>query len=452
MKKAIRRSVKFLSFVFVCLISSTAIADKSYDDILQKSVDKNGPGMAVIVYQNGKTVYAGAVGMANIEHDIPLKSDSVFRLGSITKQFTSAAIMMLQEQGKLSIDDDIHKYVPDFPTGDNKVSLAHLMTHTSGINNYTNNKETMEKLIPSPTTLDDMLKKFADEPMLFKTGERMQYSNTGYVLLGKVIEVASEQSYEAFIKENIFKKLGMKNSQYGGRQIVPSRASGYTESEHGVANSTFIDMVWPHAAGALLSTVHDLAIWNQALASGKVVSKKSYQQMIAPFKLNDGSESNYGFGLGTFPLNKYKAVGHGGGIPGFSTDSMYIPEKDLFIAVFANNDHASPEVLTLKFAAEALSIDVPEFKPAKVSEASIKKLMGNYAIDDKSVRKLSFEDGKVYSQRDKGYKWEVIPMSDNSFYYDGSLSYIVLKPNTKGQMVMNFYSRLSETPSKAIRQ
>ena len=178
--------------------------DTSFQEIVNKYISKDGPGVSVIMSKNGKVVFKGAQGMANIEHQVPLTTDSVFRLGSITKQFTTAAIMMLQEQGKLSINDDIKKYVPDFPTEGNMITIENLMTHTSGIANYTNDRELFTKEIQVPITLDDMLKRFEAHPMTFKTGDEMRYSNTGYVLLGKIIEVASGQSYAEFIEQNIF--------------------------------------------------------------------------------------------------------------------------------------------------------------------------------------------------------------------------------------------------------
>ena len=445
------KRITYLLLLLCLQLTAPAFAKANpYEAILKKQVNADGPGIAVLVKQGDKVIYQGASGLANIELGVPLQPDSVFRLGSITKQFTGAAIMKLHEQGKLSLDDNIHKYVADFPTGDNQVTLAHLLTHTSGINNYTNNENTMQKLIQAPASIDEMLTKFAKEPMLFKTGEQMAYSNTGYVLLGKVIEVVSGKSYGQFIEEEFFKKLAMKNSQYGGRQLVPNRASGYTMHEHDIENAGLIDMSWPHAAGSLISTVGDLAIWNEALISGKVISKESYQKMITPFKLTNGSESPYGYGLSMYRVNKYAAIGHGGGIPGFSTNSVYFPEKDLFIAIFSNNDTQNLNYPTLLMAAEALEIQLPKFVPAKISAQKIKALMGTYKVNEQSARVLSFEDGKVFSQRDGGQKWQVIPMTDNSFFFEGSLTYFVIEEEG-GKKVMNFYANLSEEPSKAFR-
>lgn len=428
------------------------VSKESYDRILASFVDPKESGVTAIVSQHGEVLYKGALGMANIELDVPLNTDSIFRLGSITKQFTAAAIMMLAEQGKLSVSDDIHKYVPDFPTEGQVVTIANLLSHTSGIANYTEDEHIWTKLLPTQTTLDEMLTEFAKHPMPLKTGEAMRYSNTGYVLLGKIIEVTSKKSYADFIEQDIFTKLGMKNSSFGGTQLIKNRAYGYSRSETGIVNADPINMMWPHAAGSLLSTVDDLNIWFTALRNGNLISKKSYQAMITPFVLNDKSTSDYGFGLGMFDINKYSAIGHGGGINGFVTHAFYIPEEDLYVAVLNNNDSdGSPRDIALLLAAKTLKLDIPEFKAIKLTSKKIISLMGTYIINDESSRTLTFENNIIYSQRDKGKKWVIQPMSDNSFYYEGSLSYFSIDKNEQGKQVMNFYNGLSTTPSAAIK-
>jgi CubicO group peptidase (beta-lactamase class C family) len=449
-------------FLFLFLILSFNLVGNSvkakntsnsdYQAIVDKYIPKDGPGVSVIMSQNGKVIFQGAQGMANIEHQVPLTTDSVFRLGSITKQFTTAAIMMLQEQGKLSINDDIKKYVPDFPTEGNMITIENLMTHTSGIANYTNDRELFTKEIQVPITLDDMLKRFEAHPMTFKTGDEMRYSNTGYVLLGKIIEVASGQSYAEFIEQNIFKKLGMNSSRYGGEQIIPSRASGYESDHDEVVNASHIDMSWPHAAGSLLSTVGDLKIWNDALQNGTLISKSSYQKMIKPFELNNGEFSDYGYGFGLGKLNKYDTIEHGGGIPGFITWAVYIPSEDLYVAALTNSGNGNPGVVARSLIAEYLEIDVPTFKPAKIDHSKAKKLLGTYKIDEKSSRSLLMEDGKYYTERETGAKFEVIPYAQNGFYYEGGLSYIEFTKNSDGQQVMNFYFNLNLEPQKAIKE
>ncbi len=451
-----KRIILGLVLLSFALNSQWAVAQpdnqNNYDAILAKYLPADGPGAAVIISKKGKVIYQGARGLANIEHNVPLTTESVFRLGSITKQFTAAAIMMLQEQKKLNVKDNIHQYLPNFPTEGNEVTIENLLNHTSGIANYTEDRELFQKEIQVPVTLDEMLIRFSKHPMALKTGEAMRYSNTGYVLLGKIIEIASGQSYTEFIEQNIFKKLGMKSSRYGGFQIIPNRASGYEMSEQGVANTSHIDMTWPHAAGSLLSTVGDLNIWFNALTSGKLISKSSYQQMVTPFKLNDGSISNYGFGLGMSQFNKYESITHSGGIHGFVTYAFYLPSEDLYLAVLTNLSSGNPALVGNLIAADVLDIALPVFEAIKLNKAKAKKLMGQYKLESGGVRRLFMEKGKVYTKRDEGRQFEVIPMLNNSFYYEDSLAYFVIKTNEKGEQVMHFHGNFSTESQKAIKQ
>lgn len=448
--------VKFrlsLILLFVSVIATQSLSAKTnrFEQLLNETIDPEGPGSAAIVTQGDKTLFLGARGMANIELGTKLEPNHVFRLGSITKQFTGAAIMMLHEQEKLSVTDNIKKYVPDFPTEGHDITIAQLLTHTSGLANYTDSGETMTTRIQEQISLDDLVAHFYDEKMHFAPGDAMRYSNTGYVLLGKIIEVASGLSYAEYIDQNIFQKLGMKNSYYGGRQIIKNRALGYTQGPSGIENAAFIDMSWPHAAGSLLGNVEDLNTWFRSLKDGRVITLDGYQKMISPYVLNDGNESSYGYGLNVYKVNKYDAIGHSGGIPGFGTNAFYIPEKDLFVAVFNNTDRGNPGLLALKLTAIALEIDIPEFKTVELDAKTLKSMAGVYTLATGSTRTLSYEDGALFSQRDEGRKFKVTPMSENSFYFENSVTYFELVENNEGKLVMNFYANLATEPELAVR-
>lgn len=451
-KKVINFIVVSLMVLTTPFLQANENKEKNYDAVLEKYIDVAGPGVAVIVAKNGKTLYKKARGLASIELQVPLKTNTVFRLGSITKQFTGAAIMMLVEQEKVSLDDNLHKYIPSFPTEGNEVTIKHLLTHTSGIANYTEDENIWKKELKTPITLDEMIVRFAKHPMALKVGEANRYSNTAYVLLGKIIEIASGKTYAQFIEQDIFSALGMNDSRYGGLQIIPNRAQGYTASENGYMNAGHVDMMWPHAAGSLLSTVDDLNIWYSALRSGKLISKASYQQMVSPFKLNNGEMSNYGFGLGLFELNKYAAIGHGGGIHGFVTHAFYIPSEDLYVAVLNNFDSGSPAIISRLLAAVALDISLPKFEEVTLTKAQLQPLMGTYKLASGDSRKIFMEDHKIYSRRGDGHKWLIKPMSDNAFYYEGNLSYFNIITNSQGEQVMSFYSNLSEKAELAVKQ
>jgi len=422
-----------------------------YQQILNNTLSASEPGVSVIISKNGKTVFKGSRGLANLEHKIPLTNQSVLRLGSISKQFTAAAIMMLQEQSKLLTSDNIHKYVPSFPTEGNLVTIENLLTHTSGIANYTDDDDLFDKEIQVPASVDDTLARFAKHPMVFKPGEAMAYSNTGYSLLGKIVEVASGQSYKGFVEQNIFKKLGMTQSSYEGQELVTHRAAGYEQTEQGFINTSYINMDWPYAAGALISTPTDLNIWFSALSSGKLISKASYEKMVSPFKLNDGSFSPYGYGLVIKPFNDYTVIKHTGGINGFLAHARYIPEQKLYVAVLANSNHINPIFINEKLTAKVLGIELPKFKSVNVTAQQLSPVLGDYRINKNTSRSLIYENDVLYSQRTGGNKIKLIPMSKNSFYYPNSNNYLVIEKNSKGKLIMKYFSGLSTTPTEAIK-
>ncbi|WP_247686814.1 serine hydrolase domain-containing protein [Pseudoalteromonas luteoviolacea] len=372
MKKTIVASLILASLLVVGFSVSAADSKEDnaeYRAVMKQVLSKEQPGAAALISKEGEVVFKKAIGRANLELNVPLKAHSVFRIGSISKQFTAAAILILQERGKLSVHDNIHKYVPDFPTEGHTVTVEQLLTHTSGIANYTEDRELMMKEIQSPATLDEIITRFAQHPMKFAPGEAMAYSNTGYVLLGKIIEVASGQTYADFIEEHIFKKLGMENSHYAGKQIIKHHVSGYDATPAGYTNAGYIDMIWPHGAGALASNVFDLNTWFTALANGALISEQSYQKMLAPVILNDGSVSTYGYGLSVDTLGDYQVIRHSGGIHGFLSDALYVPEEELYVTVLTNSTERDPKVLSQRLAAKALDMDIPSFKAIELSEA-----------------------------------------------------------------------------------
>ena len=223
---------------------------------------------SILIARDGKVLFSQGYGMANLEHDVPNTPQTKFRLGSITKQFTAMAIMILQERGKLNVQDKVKKYLPDAPKAWDEITIHHLLTHTSGIPNYTAFPEFL-KTLPVRVTLKELIAKFKDKPLDFKPGEKFRYSNSGYVVLGQIIETASGQNYPTFMKEAIFDPLEMNDTGYdNATAIIKHRASGYTRRLGIVlTNCDYVDMSIPHAAGALYSTVEDLLKWDQALSA-----------------------------------------------------------------------------------------------------------------------------------------------------------------------------------------
>jgi D-alanyl-D-alanine carboxypeptidase len=285
-----------------------------------------------LVAQGGKVILDKGYGFANVELNVPNTPSNKFRLGSITKQFTAAAIMQLQEQGKLSVSDPACKYIDNCPDTWKPVTIQHLLTHTSGIPSYTSMPTfPTPKFMRIPMTPLEVLMLTRDRPLEFQPGEKWVYDNSGYIFLGCIIEKVSGQKYADYLKEHIFDPLDMKDSGYDDtRAILTGRAAGYDRGPKVYRNADYLDMSLPYAAGSLYSTVDDLYRWDRALYTEKVVSKKSYQAMITPVK------NNYGYGLMVAPVAGRKHVGHGGGINGFSTCIDRFPDDDAVVIVLSN--------------------------------------------------------------------------------------------------------------------
>jgi CubicO group peptidase (beta-lactamase class C family) len=307
-----------------------------FDEVMDALVDPAGPGAAVAVAIGDEVVHSAGYGLANIEWGIPIDAETVFRIGSITKQFTAAAILRLAAEGKLGIDDPLERHLPDYPVGGRRITLRHLLNHTSGIKSYSA-LPGVAGFIRNDLSLSELIDLFKDTPPDFAPGERYLYNNSGYVLLGAVIEAVSGKSYESFLTETFFEPLGLTHTRYlHDHPIVPKRASGYALMPQ-LRNAPPISMNLPHAAGALGSTAEDLLIWERALRRGQVVAPADYQAMITPGRLNDGSAMTYGLGLLVSDYRGHRSVGHGGGINGFLSDLVHWPEHELSIAILSNS-------------------------------------------------------------------------------------------------------------------
>ena len=319
---------------------------------------------SVLVARGDQILLNKGYGSANLEWNIPNDPSTKFRLGSLTKQFTAASILLLEERGKLSVSDPVKKYLPDAPAAWDKITLYNLLTHTSGIPSFTGFPDYAESE-PFATTPANLVARFRDKPLEFEPGTKWNYSNSGYALLGYLIEKVSGESYADFVQKNIFTPLGMKDSGYDSASaIIPHRASGYVAGPQGRENAGFIHMSVPFAAGALYSTTEDLLKWETALFGGKLLSAASLAKMTAPFK------QGYAFGLGVSASSGKKQLAHGGGIEGFNTYLSYSPDDQTTVAVLGNlNGHAPDEIggllVTLvhgsavKLPSERVAISVP---------------------------------------------------------------------------------------------
>lgn len=409
----------------------------------------------MIVVKDGRTVFRKALGMADLELGVPLQPDMVFRLGSITKQFTAASILMLVEEGKLSLQDRIEKFLPGYPTQGYAITVEHLLTHTSGIQSYTAIPGWMTSKILSPLTVTELVDGFKKEPMQFAPGEKWAYNNSAFVLLGAIIEKVSGRTYEAFVKERIFQPLGMTSSYYGSTEpIIPRRVPGYTEEGGQVRNAGYLSMTQPYSAGSLSSTVDDLARWDAALYTEKILKKASLERAWTSYVLKNGTPTNYGYGWQLAKVRGRRSIEHGGGIFGFSTYALRLPEERVYVAVLANSDSPTtdPGYVTKKLAAIALGDPFPDFAPVAVDPKILQRYAGVYRIDEKSTRTITMEGGKVFAQRAGGTRLEIRPTSETEFFYEKSFTHLRFVVDAAGKVTeMLVYQDGAAEPEHAPR-
>ena len=420
--------IAVLSLVFMMFfnISKAQNLESKIDKILTNQFKSNETGVSALVAKDGKVIYRKAFGKANLELDVNMTSDNVFQVGSITKQFTAVGILMLLEEGKLTLDDDITKFIPDYPTNGKKISIHHLLTHTSGIKSYTSMQKFGEVMTihKSPLKFIDF---FKNEPMDFEPGEKYKYNNSGYFILGYIIEKASGMSYQKFIKERIFDKIGMKNSYYGSHsEFIKNRASGYSKNEKNFTNAQYISLTLPYAAGSIMSNVDDMLKWQTAIINDVFVSEKTIDKAFTNYTLNNGDKINYGYGWSLNELNDVETIEHGGAIPGYLSMGVFVPSKNVYVIVFSNCGCQSPTNSALEIA--ALVIDKPKFNvdnTIKLSEIQLKKWVGTYQFNNEVLRYVTFKDGQLYSKREGSPKsFKIHPTSENSFSFeDGFISY-----------------------------
>jgi CubicO group peptidase (beta-lactamase class C family) len=334
--------------------------------------ESRAPSAAFAVIRGNDTLALGAHGLANVDAWRAPTASTIYEIGSNTKQFTSAAIMKLVEQGRVKLDDDLSKYVPQFPLHGKRISIRQLLTHTSGVHNYTSAPE-WQKTWNERLSPDAIVKFVANDSLDFAPGTAYRYSNTGYVLLGMVIEKASGQKYADYLNAQFFKPLGLKQTSYcPSKTSDPAFALGYSKGPAGT-RAQFMDLSHPFSAGALCSTVGDFAKWQRALDGGKAVAPASYVLMSTADTLNNGRKINYGFGLIPGVFNGHKTVSHTGGIPGFASAATYVPDDSLSIVVFTNFDGESPQALVQNLLRVAYGV-APVGRGAAATQAATPRL------------------------------------------------------------------------------
>lgn len=455
--------IRLLRSIFiVCtlvFIQSSAIAttDEALNDVkafLTETYSPDRPGASVVIMEKGEIIHQAGYGLANVELGVPITSDTVFRIGSVTKQFTAAGIMLLEQRGQLSVSDPIEKYLPDYPTHGHVITIDNLLTHTSGIKSYTGIPDYMDTEIRNDLTTEELIDVFDNLPMEFAPGDKWNYNNSGYVLLGAIIEVVSGTSYEDFIAEQIAGPLGLESTVYGGPKLIPNRASGYGIDDDGnIVNAGFLSMTQPHAAGSLLSTTGDLASWHKALTGGEFIHDDSYRKMTSPFELNDGELYPYGYGLGIGTMRGRRSVVHGGGIHGFTCYSMWLPDEDIYVAVLTNGATDGPGPTTVASLAAAMLIGdpYPERTAIDLGDDDLQGLTGNYQGENFPPVTISIEDGQL-AMDIGGFTVETLyAESKDVLFMQDSLNYIVVEWNGGSASELRFHMNEGEPPTVLVR-
>ena len=417
---------------------SRAEAAAYAERVLAANNPDDAPGMAVLVARGDEVLYRGAHGAANLQLGVPLSPDHVFRLGSVTKQMAAAGVLKLAEDGKLSLDDPLTKFVPGYPGGD-KITVRMLLNHTSGIRSYTDMPGVMDGPIQKTVTTAQLIDTFKNEKPDFAPGEGWHYNNSGYVLVGAVIEAASGMPWHTYLKEALFKPLGMLHTGYGNEDlaVIPGHVTGYTRQGEHWALAQYLSMTQPHAAGALVSTLDDLKKWNRALHEGKALKAASYRAMITP--IGKAVDSGYGYGITAGTLRGEPLLQHGGGIFGFSSYLLYLPEEKVTVAVLYNADSGRPGMLGTGrianlLAAQAIGKPYPDKKAIEIDGATLKQYEGVYRIDKDAARVLRVIDGKLTSQRTGSQPYALIPVAEDVFLFEEGFSRMAFERDAAGKV------------------
>ena len=394
---------------------------------------------SVLVAKGGQVVFEKGYGFASVELNVPNTPATKFRLGSITKQFTATAIMQLQEQGKLNVSDPLCKFIDDCPEAWKPVTVHHLLTHTSGIPSYTSMPDFQQpkfKRVPlKPLDIAFLTK---DKPLEFQPGEKWNYDNTGYVLLGYIVEKVSGEKYADYLRKHIFAPLDMNDSGYDDtRTLLPNRAAGYSRGPDGLRNADFLDMSLPHAAGSLYSTARDLYRWDRALYTEKVLSKKSLAVMFTPVK------NDYGYGYMLAPqAGSHKHIGHGGGIDGFSTMISRFPDDDATVIVLSNVESANAGNIARGLVSMlfGLNYEIPvERKEIAVDPAILDRYVGVYKGGPLTIT-FTVDGGKLFTQVTGQPKFQVFPYAPDKFFLkvvDATVEFSPAGPGKATEMTLN---------------
>jgi CubicO group peptidase (beta-lactamase class C family) len=424
------------------------------DELVRRTYRDGGPGAAILVARGDRIHFRGARGEADIQAHTPLRPDSVFRIGSITKQFTAAAILTLVDDGRIGLDDPLSRYLPGYPNGD-RIMLRHLLNHTSGVRNF-NALPGYWQGIERDLTTSEIIDLFRDQPADFPPGESWGYSNSGYVLLGAVVEAVTGLAWHEYMEQRFFRPLGMRNTGYGhDPRFAALQVAGYTDYEGSIAPMRPMSMTQAHAAGALVSTIDDMLIWTRALHEGRILRSETYAAMTTPEGPAARDDIRYGFGGFEGAIRGERFFQHSGRIFGFISSVTYLPDRDITVVLLENDDvHDGPddEELARRLVGAALGEPYPWMTPVAVDAASLEALVGVYNFDGGVTRIFRLEHGRLTSQRDAGPRRTLTPIGVDDFLYEDGFNRLRIERAAGGAVIaVRFFAQGDGDGARGVR-
>ena len=396
-------------------------------------------GVAVLMARDGKIVFQAGFGLADLATKTPVTPETKFRIGSVSKQFTAAAILRLAEEKKLALTDPLAKFFPDFPHG-SEVTLHHLLTHTSGIHSYTDKPEFLSR-VTAPIEPGKLIPWFQNDPPDFAPGTGFHYDNSAYFLLGEIVAKVSGRPFADHLRETFFEPLGMKDTgTLVNATPPPGMASGYSFADGKLAPALDWDMSWAGGAGVLYSTVGDLFRWNEALYGGRVISAASLKAQTTPVKLAEGVDGmSYGYGLVMSEFKGLPMIGHGGGLNGWASDLFRLPEQHCTVVVLGNAlpppPGLNPGEISRKIAEHFLDAEIKKLPPPAedktVDPKTFAAFAGRYDYRG-AVLHVTVENDRLFAQITGQPKYEIFPRSANAFFWKVTDAQVVFLRDEKG--------------------
>jgi CubicO group peptidase (beta-lactamase class C family) len=440
------------AFSFPRTGSDAAIAHQAWA-LLNRTASPSGPGIAMLIAHGDRVVIRAARGQANIELNVSLRSDQVFRIASITKMFVAALLVKLGEEGKLSLDDRLMKFLPEFP-GAAGISLRQLLNHTAGISDRIPPEARMPGFSRRDLKTAELVAEIAKRPADFVPGTNQSYSNAGYILLGAVIEKTTGLSWHEALASELLRPLGLAHTRYGNEDaILPGRVGGYSTDgpDHRIRNAPFISISAPGAAGGLVSTVEDLRRWMRSLIDGKAISAAGLKQITTPAEISGRTlTESYGLGMYSWRVRDETMIGHTGQINGFASVLAYLPSRDVTIIALGNDDNFDAQTFGRRLASIGLGNPYPVVTAIPVSAADLAAIPGQYQ-DGQRVRTIGARAGQLYSQW-PGRDPAPLQMSTEGrlYFMPDELSYLVPVRDSAGAVIRLDYFPHGDGPPLAL--